>query len=382
MPKPEGTPRPLLDLDVHEVSLVDQAANLTTFSLIKQLKVPEESAMSFKLTADLTVLKDMGKLKDLSKQMAQERLAMIAGTIEELGKSIADGSLTDVGQLFQAVDKVHDMIWGVESDVMTAVFKSAEGAEVSKEIKVTDEVRKAIQDGVASAVLDTDFTQDIEALKAKSVTPKRLSELKAIAEKLTAAIDEMDDPKDEDDEDTDKGNMKKPTKKDEDGGTEETDVDKAGMLPGETATGLEAPAKYVMMMPDGSTKPMKLVSDGDLPGVMVLSVDEGLSSSTDGPAPSGTSSDAPGAMDVKVDEPVIKSEDGDKPDLQAMVTKAVADATAPVTKMLDEANETIADLKKQLADLDSTPTTVEDEEPEQTEVKKSLWGGSIFNAQN
>jgi len=211
--------RPLLALVVSEVSLVDAAANERKFLVTKALappSAPQEPPMAAKsakptFTVTHAVAKDMGKIKQLSKELALERLSAASGMIEALKADFE--SFTDIGQLWKAVDDIHGMLWPVEGDISTAALKSFNAAghtlELSDDVKaaitngvieaaeegaaaIQAQLTKAVEDAMAAdGTLDTLVTKTIEAVKAKSVTPKRIAQLSALAEGLTAAIAEM-----------------------------------------------------------------------------------------------------------------------------------------------------------------------------------------------
>jgi hypothetical protein len=211
--------RPLLHLDVHEVSLVDAAANDRKFLITKSLvqDASKELPMTVKPTFVTEFLvKDLGKIKLLSKELAMERLTGAAAAIETL-KANFEG-FTDVGQLWKAVDDIHGMLWPVEGDIHTAVFKSlnegdhdlAVSTDVSAAISaVISLVKEADEAASASALADSInvesvskyLTAQVEALKAKSVTPKRLAALGNLAQGLIDTIAEMSPAVEEETED-------------------------------------------------------------------------------------------------------------------------------------------------------------------------------------
>jgi len=188
---PDTDPRALLALDVNEVSVVDAGAVEVKFLLTKRLGDVQETPMTtkppeFKIITD--VQKDMDAVKQLSGSLAIERLSTATMMIETLKSQFAE--FTDVYQLWDAVDDIHGMLWPVENEIYTAVFKSANG-----ELLITDVQREAITKAlgeVAAPVITIEaFTADIETLKAKSITPARLAELTALSEGLAGAIAEM-----------------------------------------------------------------------------------------------------------------------------------------------------------------------------------------------
>lgn len=205
--------RPLLALDVSEVSLVDAAANERKFLVTKALvQDKEEPPMAAKpaFTVALSVAKDIDKIKQLSKDLALERLASASSMIEVLKDEFE--SFTDIGQLWKAVDDIHSMLWPVEGNIATAVFKSLnEGdhalaladdlkaiiAKAISEVNAADAaastaaIAKAGSDAVTMSAVEMFVAEQLDIIKAKSVTPNRLAELTALADGLSAAVAEM-----------------------------------------------------------------------------------------------------------------------------------------------------------------------------------------------
>jgi len=299
---------------------------------------PQEPPMAAKqpakptFTVAHTVTKDMGKIKQLSKELALERLSAASGMIEVLKADFE--SFTDIGQLWKAVDDIHGMLWPVESDISTAVFKSLNAAghalELTKAVEdaitkgVTEaaeegaaaiqaQLTKAVEDAMAAdGALDTLVTKTIEAVKAKSVTPKRIAQLSALAEGLTAAIAEMAPAAEEGE------------------GTEDAGVEKA-------AGGLTLDAISALL--DSKLEPVTKRLD---------------------------------ALETTPAEPET---------VDAEVQKAkVAQELAEVQKAREEAEAKAVTLQKQLEELEAGPTSPDDDdEPADTDapVQKSIWKSVI-----
>lgn len=179
-------PRELLKIDVHEVSLVDAAANLRTFAIVKRR---HREAQVAKFVVQLALTKDKAKIKALSKELALERLAQAAGVIETMKANM--DQYESMEDLWKAMDEVHSLLWGAEGDIVTAVLKKSLTADQTSAVADVAELAPIV-------ITDEDVTKHlmeaITSLKAKAVTPARLAALSDIAAKLTDAIEEMAPP--------------------------------------------------------------------------------------------------------------------------------------------------------------------------------------------